>query len=502
MDTTTNDTLALIKQAQASASADILAKNFTQPGTATTGLQAYDLEAPSKKLFPKLTPLRNMIPRVGGGFAIQANWKAITAINAAAMRVGISEGKRGGQITHTLQEYLAAYRGIGLEKSVTFEADYASKGFEDLKAAAVLQSLQATMIGEEIVILGGNTSVALGTTPTPTLAQTGSGATLPALTYSVIVVALGVQCYWDLVGLNNGATGQVLNLATAVVPAQVTRTNADATTDTFGGGSAQKSAAATQAITLGQILNCSVAPVKGAYGYAWFIGAAGAEKLEFVTTLNSLLVSAPLAGVGQLASALPAQDSSTCALEFDGLLTQAAKAGSNSYYLALPSGAVGVGNTLTGAGGRIVEIDAALAAFYQNYRMQPTHVYMNFKQFQKITNVVLGQTNPAVYFTSDVAVDAAFSAGRNVGTYVSPIDGTVMTLVVHPNMVPGTILFYTDRVPAYVDGISDICRVRTRQEYYQIEWPLRTRKYEYGVYADEVLQHFFPPSMGILTNIA
>ena len=38
-------------------------------------------------------------------------------------------------------------------------------------------------------------------------------------------------------------------------------------------------------------------------------------------------------------------------------------------------------------------------------------------------------------------------------------------------------------------------QIRTRQDYYQIEWPLRTRKYEYGVYADEVLQHYFPPSM-------
>lgn len=497
----TNETLALVKTAQQESSADILSKNFTQPSTATTGLQAYDLEAPSKKLFPKLTPLRNMIPRVGGGFAIQANWKAITAINANAMRAGIAEGKRGGQITHTLAEYLAAYRGIGLEKSVTFEADYASKGFEDLRAGAVLQSLQATMIAEEVMILGGNTSLALATTPTPVLSQGGAG-TLGNATYSVICVALGVQAYWDLVGLNNGGTGQALNLATATVPAQVVRTNADGSTDTFGGGSAQKSAAASLAVTGAQNLFATVAAVKGAYAYAWFVGAAASEKLEAVTTINSVGFSVALAGTGQLASALTAVDSSTCALEFDGLLTIASKTALNSYYQALATGTPGTGTTLTGAGGRIVEIDAALGAFYANYRLQPTHIYVNFKQFQKITNVILGQTNPAVYFTSDVALDAAFSAGRNVGKYVSPIDGSVMMIVVHPNLPPGTIFFYTAAVPAYVDGISDICRVRTRQEYYQIEWPLRTRKYEYGVYADEVLQHFFPPSMGILTNVA
>ena len=40
-----------------------------------------------------------------------------------------------------------------------------------------------------------------------------------------------------------------------------------------------------------------------------------------------------------------------------------------------------------------------------------------------------------------------------------------------------------------------------RQDYYSLEWPLKTRKYEYGVYADGVLQHFAPFSMGIITNI-
>jgi hypothetical protein len=496
-----NETLALLKEAQKTGSADILEKNFVQPSTSTTGLQAYDLEAPSKKLYPVLTPLRNMLPRVGGGFSIQANWKAITGINSTAMRAGVAEGKRGGAISHSLTEYLAAYRGIGLEKSVTFEADYASRGFEDLKAAAVLQSLQATMIAEEIIILGGNTSTALGTTGTPTLTQGGAG-TLGNATYSVICVALGVQAYWDLAGLNNGNVNQSLALATATVPAQVVRTNADGTSDTFGGGSAQKSANATLAVTGGQNLFATVTPIKGAYAYAWFCGTAGSERLEKVTTINSVTFSTALVGTGQLATALTAVDSSTSALDFDGLLTLANKSGSGAYYNSLATGTPGTGTTLTGAGGRIVEIDAALASFYQQYRLQPTHVFMNFVQFQKITNLILGQANPAVYFTADVNSPANFVAGRNVGSYLSPIDGSVLSLVVHPNMVPGTIFFYTAAVPAYVDGISDIARIRTRQEYYQIEWPLRTRKYEYAVYADEVLQHFLPPSMGVLTNVA
>lgn len=496
--------LELVKTSQARA-VDELTKNFTQPGTATSGIQGYDLEAPSKKLYPLLTPLRNRIPRRGGGMAIQANWKAITGINTARTRAGVSEGNRGGVTSHTTAEYFAAYRGIGMEKNVSFEADYAAQGFEDVKALAVTQTLESLMVAEEMITLGGNTSRALGTTPTPTLAASGSGGSLATGTLSVICVALGLQAYWDVAGANNGNTGQSFDAATAVVPGRITRTNADGTTDQFGGGSAQQSAAATVSVTgpTGRV-TASVAAVRGAYAYAWFWGAAGSERLGAVTTINSVAITANAPGGAQLASAIPnaAGDNSTSALEYDGLLTIASNPTLNAYYAALPTGTPGTGTQLTGAGGRIVEIDAALAWFFDRYRMQPNELHLSFRQFQRITNIILGQTNPQVMFTVDVNSPQALVAGRNVAKYLSPITGEVIDLVVHPNMPPGTMLFNTTRAPAYLDGVSDIVRIRTRREYYQIEWPLRTRRYEYGVYADQVLQHFFPPALGVLTNIA
>lgn len=497
-----DELLALVKAAQAKA-VDDLTKNFNQPGTATAGIQGYDLEAPSKKLYPVLCPLRNSIARIGGGFAIQANWKAITGVNTTRVRAGVSEGQRGGQVQHTSAEYLAAYRGIGLEKAVTFEADYAAKGFEDVKALAVQQTLESLMIEEEMILLGGNTSNALGTTPTPTLVASGTGGTLATQTLSVICVALGLQSYWDVAGINNGQTGGSFDATTAQVKASITRTNADGTTDTFGAGTAQKSAAGSVAVTgpTGSVTG-TVTAVRGAVAYAWYWGAAGSERLGAVTTINSVSITAASNGAAQLASALPAADNSTSALEFDGLLTIASKASLNAYYQALGTGTPGTGTPLSAAGGRIVEIDTALAAFYDKYRLQPDKIYMNFRQFQKITNLVLGQTNPQVLFTVDVNSSQEMVAGRNVGKYLSPITGEVLDLVVHPNMPPGTIMFRTTRVPAYLDGVSDLCRVRTRREYHQIEWPLRTRKYEYGVYADEVMQHYFPPSLGIICNIA
>ncbi|QDD62653.1 hypothetical protein EJD96_00090 (plasmid) [Herbaspirillum seropedicae] len=498
----TAETLVLLKTAQMSP--DDLIKSFVQPGTATTGLQAYNLEAPSKKLYPVLTPLRNSIARIGGGYAIQANWKAITSINVSNQRAGVAEGKRGGVINHAQSEYFAAFRGFGLENNVTFEANYASKNYEDVKALAVQSTLEATMIQEERMILGGNTSVAMGTTPTPTLVGSTTGGTLAAGTWSVICVALGLQAYLDMVGVNNGSIGQSLTLASAAVPGQISRTNADGSTDTFGGGNAQKSASATVATTgaTGSITG-TVAVVNGAVGYAWFWGAAGSEVLGAVTSINSVLITAAASGT-QTAASLAAVDSSTSAIDFDGLLYQAFKPGSNAQVVSQPTGTAGVGTPLTsdGAGG-IVEFEAMFINFYNKYRLSPTKIYVSAQELVNITKKIVANGG-APLLRLNVSADnlGSIQAGVKVGEYLNKVMGVMVPLVVHPNVPAGTIFFFTESLPYPLSNVSNVVQMLMRQDYYQLEWPLRSRKYEYGVYADGVLQHYAPFSMGVLNNIA
>lgn len=492
----TQETLELMKAAQASGAE--LAKGYTQPKDATSGLQTYDLTAPSQKLYPVLTPLRNRIPRVGGGRAVQANWKAITGINVKNQRAGISEGQRGGNIEHSMVERMAAYRGIGLENYVTFESDYASRGYEDVKALAVTQTLQATMIAEEMIILGGNTSLKAGTTPTPTaVAKEDATANITGSTLNVICVALGLQAYWDVAGANNGAIGQSLNIADAEIPAKITRKNADGSTDTFGGGSAQKSAAASVAsMTKGKKVIASIPAVRGAVAYAWFWGAAGSEKLGAVTTAATVEITADAKGK-QLASALPSEDCSTSHLEFDGLLTQIALPDSGGYW----TDSKGNGLTSDGAGG-VSEFEEAFAHFFNKYRLSPDTVYVNAADLAKLTKLILGNNGaPLIKLNVDINNPNSIKAGVVVGAYLNKITGDELNIVVHPNLPAGTYMFYSSRLPAYVQGLTNLLQIRTRQEYYQIEWPLRTRKYEYGVYADEVLQGFFMPAFGMITNV-
>lgn len=492
----TQETIELMKSAQANG--EPLNKGFTQPTNFTTGLQTYDLSAPSQKLYPVLTPLRNRIPRVGGGRTIGSNWKAITNINVGNQRAGISEGKRGGVINHEMVERNAQFRAIGLENQVSFEADYAARGFEDVRALAVAQTLQATMIAEEMILLGGNTSLKSGVTPTPTAAvSTSAMGKISISSLSIICVALGLQAYWDVAGANNGAIGQGLNIKTAQVPTKITRQNADGSTDTFGGGSAQKSAPTyVSGIATGKKVTAMVPAVRGAVAYAWFWGYAGSEKLGAVTTSAKVDILADAEGT-QTAASLPSEDNSTSILEFDGLLTQIALPDSGAYW----ADNKGSGLTSDNAGG-VYEFEEAFANFYSKYRLSPDTIYVNARDLASLTKLIIGNGGaPLIKLNVDVNNTANIKAGVVVGSYLNKITGDELNIVVHPNLPAGTYLFYSSRLPAYVQGVGNLLQVRTRQEYYQIEWPLRTRMYEYGVYADEVLQGMFMPAFGMITNV-
>lgn len=473
-----------------------LNKAWLQPNSATTGLQVYDLEAPAKLLYPVLTPLRNKIPRVGGGRGIQANWRAITAINSSNISAGLGQGNRGGVMDQTTKEYFAAYRGIGLDNYVTFEADMSAEGFQDLKSTAVQSLLRALMIQEERIILGGNGITGLGTTPTPSLTAIGSGGAIPtSTTVQVGCVALTME-------------GRRLTVVPTGIPQVVTRTNADGSTDTYGGGAAAPSAVASVATVAGSSsISAHVAPVVGAFGYAWYFGSGGTQYLVAMTNINSILYTAALPGSGQTFASVSG-DNSVNNLVFDGFAAIAAKAGSGAYWAAMPTGTDGIGTPLTpdGSGG-IVEIDAALQSFWDNYRLSPDEMWVSSQEQNYFRRKVLtapSGTVPLSRFTIATAQNQV-RGGSAVRGYLNPFgmgQAQELPIRLHPDMPPGNVMFTTSELPYALNDVTNVYQVRTRKDYYQIEWPLRTRKYEYGCYSDEVLQHYFPPSLGFITNIA
>jgi hypothetical protein len=483
-------------------SSDVLAKAGITVGT---GLVWYDLQTPSKNLYPVLTPLRNKIPRTSGAGGTATNWKAVTGVNTANLQPFVPEGVRNGLVTTAVIDKSAAYRSFGLEDAVTFEADLAAKGLEDVRATSAQRLLWATMIQEELAILGANgtNGVALGTPANPVMTVVGTGGTVPddAGGYTMTVVAL------TMFGL------RAATVSAAGVPQVVTVTSADGTTFTYNAGSSQKSAAVTSAATVGggtNSIRCSVDPVAGAIGYAWYIikhdGAA--PLLQGLTTVNSFLWTTPLAGT-QADTAVTA-DCSKNAYSFEGILAQAFATGSGAYINTLATGTPGVGTGLTASGrGTITEIDAMIQKMYDDYKIVVDEIFVSAQEMNQMASKMFGGvTNGNLRYT--VAVDGNGSNGNELIAGISTIrypnllglGRQTIPVTVHPHMPAGTILAPTYALPYPVNGVPNVMEMKMRRDYYQIEWPMRTRKYESGVYADGALTHYFPPSIGIIRNIS
>jgi hypothetical protein len=50
--------------------------------------------------------------------------------------------------------------------------------------------------------------------------------------------------------------------------------------------------------------------------------------------------------------------------------------------------------------------------------------------------------------------------------------------------------------------VPNVAQVRTRADYYQVDWPITRRQREVGVYCESVLEVYAPFAMGIISNIA
>lgn len=490
--------LEMTKAAMAAPINDELSKTVTL----ATGVTAYSLRAPSLLFSPTITPIRNGLKRTSlPNPGPAANWKTINALNNLPNFMGWTpEGRRCGSISYTASPASATYATIGTEDSVTDEAKFAAVGFEDEEALIQMRSLYKLMQIEEVALLHGNGTLALGTPTAPTLAAAGAGATLPALTYSVIVVALTAM------GLLHAS------LAGGVLTTQSVTSNDGQGAYTLNGGASNKSAAATQAVTLGQTLSATVPIVNGAVAYAWYVGAAASETLQAITTINSATFAVALTG-GRQAATVIAADYSLNATAFDGLVTQAYKNTGTAYINALATGVAGAGTQMTAVGdGEVTQIRDMLKGMWDNNRVSVTKIYVHSQELTSLTKLVLAGGAASLVRMNTSATeggpaDVRYTAGAVVGWYFNPYGadgGRMIPIILHPNMVAGTIFGYAENLPAtYMSNETPmVAEVLLRQDYYVEKWPKTSRTQFYGTYCQEVPAVYAPFCLAVITNIA
>jgi hypothetical protein len=465
-------------------------------------LNAFDLRGPALQLYPVITPLRNRLPRqLSTGGDLATRWKAITGVNTSGFELGVAPGRRSAEMSVTEQDYVASYAGIGLEASIDWEAVWSGGKEFDNKATLVQSLLRAVMIGEENIILNGNASMGFGTIPFPTLSAGANSGGFPT---SGTTVFVGVAALTPR-GLANAS------MTAGVAFGQTTRVNIDGTTTSYGAGASAIPANPGPPVTLtsftttaaNQQVNATIPAVKGAAGYAWYVGTTTANAtLAAITTVNKATFSAVGTGAQNASAGIGAVDGSANALVFDGFLTQALKS-SSSYFASLD------GNTLTAdqANG-IVEIDTALQWFWDNKRLSPTEIWVNSQEARNINKKIVASGGvPLFRFTlpggsSSDDDKPALLGGASIAKYWNKFTQQFLDIRIHPNLAPGTIFFNSTDIPYPLSGVDNVSFIRCRRDYYQIEWPVVSRQYVYGVYADEVLVCRAPFALGVIANVA
>jgi len=148
---------------------------------------------------------------------------------------------------------------------------------------------------------------------------------------------------------------------------------------------------------------------------------------------------------------------------------------------------------------------------WDNFQLSPTVLYVNSQELKNITTKVLSNASgPLLKY--DTPADGSsgeyqLTASGVVQYYYNPFainGGLRIPIRIHPRVPPGTILGWAENLPIQYQSneVPNVAEVKTRQDYYQIDWPIVTRQRQVGVYAEEVLAVYAPFAMGVICNIA
>jgi hypothetical protein len=159
----------------------------------------------------------------------------------------------------------------------------------------------------------------------------------------------------------------------------------------------------------------------------------------------------------------------------------------------------------------VAEIDQMMQTMWDLYQVSLSEIWVNSQELKNITTKVIsnGAGGSLInYFQDPKAGEFILSAGGVVEFYYNPFmapgAGRRIPINIHPKVPPGTIVGWAKDLPIQYQSneVPNVAEVKTRQDYYQIDWPITTRQRQVGVYSEQALAVYAPFAMGAITNIA
>lgn len=487
-----------------------IAKEITLSGisnwTQSAGPWLYDLEVPSKKIFPVLTPIRNKTPRESavGTSRIVRRIMGISGSQTgglANLRIGFGESTRTSfptssglslyrpqKISWNTDSVVVTYQLQGLSDDLTWPAQYASRGFEDLRALVGLNLMRAHMMGEEQMILAGRTTqsgnspAAPGALAAPTLTAgnlsvrtAGSGAN--ATTGEQAVSGAGTNVYVKVTAIGHFGESVLSSAATVASPS------------------------ATQVLDITFTAN----PSAGCHGFRVYIGTGSSQPADSAMWLakwnsgpmtgknytggNVFTVSGALPTSGTAASTISA-DTSASATDYDGMLTQV---NANQ-----PSG-------IGGWQGAALSLDMLQKnVFYPGWdqlKADYDELWVFALESVRITDLTLGASGTPYRVLVQDSAPGDLVSGYRVSRLMNKTTGKLVDINPHPYLEQGNILALSWTLPFPNSEVPNVWAMGMVQDYLQVDWPVIQMTYDSSTFSFGALVGYAPSYNAVLSGI-
>ena len=486
------DTLASL-QAQVQASREIVKDITIGDGLTTgspigTGLVPFDLEAPAKYLAPRPTPLRNKLPREKGQ-GTSRRFKRITGITGSGtggvgvFHPGISETtqnnfapsgasnalylNRGAKITYAGDDKVVPYFEFGVSDSVSFAAQYAGQGFQDVRALSAQSLLYSSMLLEERMLLMGRGSNA----------SYFSGAlSAPSITITLRAPVAG----------ETAISGAGTNIYVK------------ATSDAGDFGQSVLSSVASVAASAGTVADVKItSAVTGALGYRVYSGTGSSapadSALFYDGRTGSLTYTLQGAVPTTIAASTAASDTSAYANGYDGIMPTVT--GANSGYTKNINGSFNA--TSPGA-----EFQTAFASLYDSVKADPDEILFNGTDRKNLSELLKNSSsnNYRLTLTQDEIGNAVM--GSVITAIQNEVTGKVVPMTVHPWMPQGNTAILSYTLPIPDSQVSNVWSVVNVQDYMGINWPVIDFQYQISSYWQGTFLCYAPAWNGSVTGIS
>lgn len=452
------------------------AKGFELGSPLASGLLPYDLTAPTMLIYPVYTPLRNRFPRPAGqGKSHEA--KVITSILGSqpgvysnpAQRMSISELPNGGSLTawpnqlpsmgsQTAVDVNVPYKFFGLTEAVTWLAQFAGQGFDDLAALASLILLQEFMLGEERALIGA-TAYALTTGMTAAGTERAPGTGETALTGVV-----GGHIYVYLTAIN------------------------------YYGETIAGSSSGSIAVGGSDVVDLTISgQVPGALAYNIYVATGSSDPGSTAAHLMASAVGGvnyTLFGAIPTGTAVPptADTGTYSATDYEGIvsiLSGHAQANAGSGY---PSDyQAGYINQAAGTTLNVATVDTALRKVYNggpvNYFADPAEIWCEATDATNLSQdlVVNGNDlNYTIFVQQDEVANVI--AGIAVSQFTNPVTRSTVRITVHPYFPQGTAVGMSYTSPNPQTNFSNVWENVMVQDYISINWPVIDVTFRYSLF--------------------